>query len=88
MDLQKIRANIDAIDLKLLELLAKRFEVAKDVAAYKKEHGLPVLDKSREVALIKDRAKKLEDLGIDDPVFVAELYEVIMKKSKEIQEES
>lgn len=48
MELGDYRAQIDEIDHKLVELFAKRMDVAAGIAAYKKEHGLPVLDPVRE----------------------------------------
>lgn len=48
MDLQGIRSEIDQIDAQLVELFARRMEVAGQVAAYKQQHNLPVLDKARE----------------------------------------
>ena len=48
MELKDIRNTIDQIDDQMLELFVRRMEVARDVAAYKKEHGLPILDSGRE----------------------------------------
>lgn len=48
MDLTELRARIDNIDRQLIALLEARMDVAAGVAAYKLEHGLPVLDAGRE----------------------------------------
>lgn len=48
MDLQQLRAQIDAIDRQLVSLLEQRMDVSTGVAQYKQAHGLPVLDRSRE----------------------------------------
>ena len=50
MELSEYRVKIDEIDRKLIGLFAERMDVAAGIAAYKKEHGLPVLDPARERA--------------------------------------
>ena len=58
--------------------------IAREVAAYKIEHGLPVLDRSREEAVLQSRAGMLAD-----PYWapsVRELYECIMALSRAEQE--
>ena len=48
MDLQDYRKQIDEIDDQLVALFSRRMAVSEDIAAYKKERGLPVLDAGRE----------------------------------------
>ena len=48
MELSDYRAQIDRIDAELLQLFAERMQTAAGIAAYKKSHGLPVLDAGRE----------------------------------------
>ena len=48
MELSEIRTRIDAVDDQLLKLFLERMELAEEVAAYKNEHHLPILNKQRE----------------------------------------
>lgn len=48
MELSEIRARIDAVDEQLLQLFLERMELAGEVAAYKSEHHLPILNERRE----------------------------------------
>ena len=48
MDLQEIRVRIDDIDAKLVALFAERMHTVRDVAQYKAENNLPILDSGRE----------------------------------------
>ncbi len=48
MDLLSLRNEIDGIDEELLPLLLKRLEVSKQVAQYKIENSVPVLNQERE----------------------------------------
>ena len=43
-----LREKIDSIDEQLVRLFAERMETAAKIAEYKKEHGIPVLDRKRE----------------------------------------
>ena len=53
MDLEAARAEIREADKKIAELFEARMRAVEAVAAYKKEHGLPVFDAAQE-ALIGD----------------------------------
>ena len=48
MEITDYRKRIDEIDSQLLELFARRMEVAKEIAQYKKQRNLPALDPARE----------------------------------------
>ena len=48
MELSEIRAKIDAVDDDLLRLFLERMSLSDEVAAYKNEHHLPILNRQRE----------------------------------------
>ena len=50
MDLLGLRKQIDEIDNELIPLLLKRMSVSEQVAQYKAERGMPVLNSEREAA--------------------------------------
>ncbi|MFM0818017.1 chorismate mutase [Streptococcus suis] len=58
MNLEHIREQINKIDSQLVELLEKRMELVDQVTAYKRATGKPVLDTSRENAVL-ERVGKL-----------------------------
>lgn len=58
-DIAEARKNIDRIDREMAELFAERMQAAAVVAAYKKEHGLPVEDKAREAEMIARNTERL-----------------------------
>ena len=61
MELSEIRAKIDAVDDQLLVLFLERMDLAEEVAAYKNEHKLPILNKERERAVL---ARVTEQSGV------------------------
>ena len=52
MELSEIRDKIDTVDEQLLKLFLERMSLAEEVAAYKNEHHLPILNKERERAVL------------------------------------
>ena len=75
MILQDYRKQIDRIDSELLQLFNERMDVVRQVALYKKEHGLPILDVTRE-------QEKLT--SIDCP-YTRKLYTMLFELSREYQ---
>ncbi|MEG1774253.1 MAG: chorismate mutase [Oscillospiraceae bacterium] len=73
MELEEARAQINQIDDELVSLFVRRMGVAAQIAAYKKAHGLPVLDCARERAIL-DRASRLAGDALAEeirPLFAA-----------------
>jgi len=85
MDLQGLREEIDSIDYTLLEVIAKRLTVSSMIGEFKKRRGMQIRNRKRELLLIEDRSRKFKELGFNDPDFVAEIFELLMKKSRKVQ---
>lgn len=77
IELSDYRAQIDRIDGRIIDLLNERFSVCESIAAYKKEHSIPIFDSAREV----------QKLAAISPEY-REIFEQIMKNSKEFQEKA
>lgn len=88
MELKQAREDIDKIDTEIIELVAKRLELAKEIAEIKKKLKLPLEDKEREEELLQSRIKTVKEFGYDDAEFVKHLFVLLIKKSKEIQKEA
>ncbi len=56
MDLNELRVRIDEINHRMLQLFTERMNVSMEIAQYKLENGLPVLDKGRERAILNRMA--------------------------------
>ena len=83
-DLQETRKALDAVDRQIVALFEERMILARDVAAYKIAHGLPVLDRSREEQVLDSRCAMLAD-GHWSPA-VRVLFEQIMALSRQEQQ--
>jgi chorismate mutase len=79
-DLVDLRHQIDEIDDKILEILAKRMRISGEVANYKKEHAMPVLQAGRYDEILTKRSEQGSALGMS-PEFVKEVFEAIHAES-------
>ena len=61
MELSEIRAKIDAVDDQLLDLFLKRMALSEEVADYKNQHNLPILNRTREREILARVAEKAGD---------------------------
>ena len=62
--LKKARERICSIDRKMAELFCERMDAVRIVAEYKKEHGLPILDASREADLLARNLEYIDEFDI------------------------
>ncbi len=83
-DLKETRMALDRVDREIVRLFEERMSLARDVAAYKMAHGLPVLDAGREQQVLESRAAMLTDPHWTEGVRT--LYETIMALSRAEQE--
>ncbi|MBR0455295.1 MAG: chorismate synthase [Firmicutes bacterium] len=84
-DLRDFRNQIDTIDEEITELLGKRFDVVKDIAGFKEQNGLPVLDAARE----KEKTDKLGSLcDKEKRSYVTEVMKEIMAQSRRYQHDN
>lgn len=83
-ELLPLREQIDNIDHELINLLSQRMAVSSRIAAVKQEARIPVYQSKRWDAVLADRLKLAEALGLD-PSFTKELLEKIHAESVRIQ---
>ena len=78
--LEELRRELDAVDRELVRLFERRMAIAGQVAACKIAAGRPVLDRTREEAVLASRAAMLENpAGETD---VRQLFETLMALSR------
>lgn len=80
-DLNEIRKKIDEIDNQLLKLFIERMDCSRQVAEYKTENGLPVLNPKREQEILDEVAEKSGNLANSSTL----LYSTIMNISRAAQ---
>lgn len=83
--LNKLRAKIDFLDGKLLDILSKRTQVVREIGQIKKEKNLSSLDKKRWKEVLESNVNKAADLGLSKD-FITKIFNLIHKYSRLEQE--
>ena len=78
--IQQLRKQIDELDNQLMDLLAKRMRVCREIGQYKKEHNMTVLQTSRYNEILAKRGAQGSLLGMGSD-FVAKVFEGIHEES-------
>ena len=82
MELQDLRRQIDGIDDQLVQLFVQRMAVSADIAACKKEQGLPIFVPTREQEKLLDVAAKA---GHEMANYTRVLYAMLFELSRSYQ---
>lgn len=83
MELSEIREKINSVDDQLLDLFLQRMDLAEEVAAYKRAHNQPILNKPREREIL---AKVMEKAGSREQ-YAHHLFSTLFELSRSRQAE-
>jgi chorismate mutase len=83
-DLDALRNEIDDIDHKILDLVARRIAAVVQIGDYKRARGLAVYDAARERAVLQ-RLMSQAPAGLD-PQVVRRVFERIIDESRGIEQ--
>lgn len=86
MKLIKIRKEIDKLDVRLVDILAKRMSYVSEVAEYKRKNNIKRLQKDRENEIYDNLAKKAAELDLNAGL-LKDLFKRIIKESHRIEKE-
>jgi 3-deoxy-D-arabino-heptulosonate 7-phosphate (DAHP) synthase len=78
--LYSLRRQIDDLDDQLLELLAKRMRVSCEIAMYKKQNSMPVLQTNRYDEILTKRIAQAQEMGMGSE-FIKTILEAIHEES-------
>ena len=78
--INEMRKQIDELDNTIMEVLAKRMRICRDIGQYKKEHNMTVLQASRYNEILDKRGAQGALFGMS-PEFVKEIFEAIHEES-------
>jgi len=78
--LSELRKQIDECDTSLIELLAKRMRISREIGTYKKEHDITVLQAGRYQEILDKRGAQGALCGMDEK-FIKSVFEAIHEES-------
>lgn len=78
--LTSLRRQIDELDDSLLELLAKRMRISGEIAKFKKENNMSVLQTGRYDEILTKRIEQAKEMGMDES-FIHVILEAIHEES-------
>ena len=81
--LEEARQVINQVDEEMIKLFIKRMTAVKQVAEYKLENKLPVLDSSREGEIKAKNLKILNNAELEK--FYLEFFDGVLRSSKDYQ---
>ena len=84
--LDLLRSRIDSLDTELIELLAARNEIVKQIAMYKKNNNVMALQIDRWTKMMNSRVATASKMELD-PVFIKILFQLIHEDSVRMQTE-
>ena len=84
MELNEIRERINNLNDEMLALFMERMKLSEAVAAYKKEHKLPILDNTREREIL---AEMIQKGGAEYETYIYQFFNTLMNLSKARQSE-
>ncbi|MDR0973600.1 MAG: bifunctional 3-deoxy-7-phosphoheptulonate synthase/chorismate mutase type II [Prevotellaceae bacterium] len=79
-ELTELRRQIDACDQTLMETLARRMHIAREIGHYKKEHQMPVVQSGRYKDILERYGAQAERCGVDGRV-LKQIFEAIHEES-------
>lgn len=87
VELNELRDQIDAVDKKMLDLLAQRLALVEKVGEVKSEHGLPIYVPEREAAMLASRRQEAEKIGVP-PQLIEDILRRTMRESYASEKDS
>ena len=83
-DLSALRRQIDEADDQLLELIAKRMRVSKEIGTFKKEHNMTIVQTDRYDEILTKRITQATEMGMN-PECIRVILEAIHEESVRVQ---
>ena len=84
-NLEQNRQLINSIDQQMVKLFEERMNIVKDIALYKKENNLPILNEAREESLINKNKSLLNNSELSS--YYTEFIKEVLSISKKYQNE-
>ena len=78
--ISEYRLHIDTLDSRIIELLAERMEVAREIGEYKLQHGMAVVQHDRYNEMLSAMESRAETMGLTKS-FIHQIFSTIHEES-------
>ncbi|MES4890662.1 chorismate mutase family protein [Streptomyces sp. NPDC096012] len=83
--IEDLRAELDAIDEKLLEQLRARIEKCVEIGHFKREHDVPMMQPHR-IGVVQERAARYGERHGIDQTFLRRLYDLVIEETCRVED--
>ena len=84
--LEPFRRRLDEIDERIARLLGERLDICRDVAVYKSEHEIPMMQPAR-VEVVRERyLARGAEVGLPEE-FTSDLFELLIATTCRLEDE-
>jgi chorismate mutase len=84
--LEPFRRRLDFIDGEIARLLGERFDICREVAAYKREHDIPMMQPERVIEVRERYLARGAEVNLP-PEFTAALFELLIGATCKLEDE-
>jgi 4-amino-4-deoxychorismate mutase len=83
--LESLRGELDRVDAELLATLGARVELCRQIAVYKRDNDVPMMQPHR-IGVVQRRAAEFALVSGLDPAFLRQLYDLIIAETCRIED--
>jgi chorismate mutase len=84
-ELARLREEIEGLDRALIQLVADRVRLARDVGAAKQAAGIPTLDHAREAAVVRRAVVLAREAGLECDDEIRQIFWQLIGLSRRAQ---
>ncbi len=84
--LEPFRRRLDELDEQIARLLGERFEICREVARYKSEHEIPMMQPDRVVRVRERYLRRGAEVDLPEE-FTAELFELLIGATCKLEDD-
>ena len=84
--LEPFRRRLDEIDERIAQLLGERLDICRDVAVYKSEHEIPMMQPDRVEAVRERYLARGAEVGLPED-FTSQLFELLIATTCRLEDE-
>jgi chorismate mutase len=86
-ELGRLREQIEQVDRALIELIARRVRLAREVGTEKLAAGLATLDPEREDAVVRNAVAIAREAGLECDEQIRQIFWLLIELSRRAQEQ-